>query len=107
VEVIGASYGVNYTVTLTHVSSSSWRETIGASPPVTLSFTPSANSTTFTSENQNSTATCQASDFQFSSTSPWTTSQMGPPFYDAPYRVTSITTNGWHSTGPDGFNWPQ
>lgn len=102
---VGASYGTNYHVTLTRTATSTWQETIGSSPPVTLSFTATSNSSTLTSENQNATATCQASDFQFSS-STWGTSGM-TPFADTPYRVTNITSNGWESTGPTGFIWPQ
>jgi hypothetical protein len=98
------SYGTNYTVTLNHVGNQEWSESVGGSPTIPLNgFAP--NNMIANSENQNATATCQASDFYFSSLSGETTSQ-GTKSANTPYQVLNVTSSGWESTGPIGFIWP-
>jgi hypothetical protein len=107
---VGASYGVDYPVVIKHLTTSTWEVDINGQSITTYDGTHAltlsgANDTLFTTEAQNSTSVCQPIQYKFSSTSPWSRSQMTLSA-DSPYYVTDTSTNGWTSEGPVGYVWP-
>lgn len=94
----GASYGANYTATITHPQSGVWKASING---VTAELDAAMTFTSYEASGEAAPGTeCQVMDIKFSAASPWTTSTMSPPLQQGPYWVTNITSNGWETAGP-------
>jgi hypothetical protein len=93
-----ASSGSPYLAKITKNASGDWTAQIGAHSIAHVPVNGMTN-TQYQGESYNGTSTCNAMDYTFGSSNPWTTSNMTKDPYEAPYVVDSITSNGWRSHG--------
>lgn len=91
------SQGVSYTALVRKNSAGSWTAQIGSTAK-TVSISGMTN-TQFNGESYMANfATCNFMNIDYSNASPWTTSNMSNDS-TFPYAVTSVTSNGWKSSG--------
>lgn len=104
----------NYTVSIKHVGNGQWKPTvdgatlqpsddpgvIASDGTVTVGGTMAGANITTEGYNVPSTSETNGMDFVFSSISPWTTSQLGPPWEESNVNdsILNVTTHSFEST---------
>jgi hypothetical protein len=96
-----ASYGTNYAVTITHVSGTTWKATVGGHSLGNENTNMTGYTSQFTSESFDLVPTdCNYLDATFSSIGPWARASLGDiTDYDIDY-LQNKTTYGWESVQP-------
>lgn len=93
-----ANSGTAYLAKVTKNADGNWSAQIGAFHKDNVPLSGMTNTQYMGESYTGNPASCNAMDYSFANSSPWTTGNMSEKQFP-PYVVSSITSNGWRSSG--------